>query len=131
MNICLENEIDKNQAINKVCDFFSIDKSLINRENLTDIIKELCTLRLAKAIGLTIRLDKSAFFNFFANIMGEAVCQKLEINLRIASDDLRLIRYDNINLVGEMKHYLDTEGVEEAFLDAYNLADRFKYLVKY
>ena len=63
--------------------------------------------------------------------MGEAVCEKVSIKVRIASDELRLVKFNHINLVRETKNYLDTESVEEAFLDAFELVDEFKYLIPY
>jgi len=61
--------------------------------------------------------------------MGEAICEKLNINIHVACEELRLIKYEHINLVAEVKSYLENETTEEAFLDAFELADRFKYLI--
>ena len=130
MNKIVENDIGKEQAVKKVCDFFRLDSHTTAEIYAGDIIKELCVARLCKAIGLAYKDNfKSEFFNFFSCIMGEAVCQKLGLNIRIASDELRLVKYDNVNLVKEVKSYLDNETVEEAFLDAFNLVDNFKYLI--
>ena len=128
----IENETKKNeQTIKRVCDFFRFEKPKITSLNLKDAIKEICVARLCKAIGLSTYNFKSDFFDFFSNIMGEAVCEKLSINVRIASDELRLVKYNHINLVKETKGYLDNETVEEAFIDAFNLVDNFKYLIPY
>ena len=130
MNNENENEIEKEQTILKICEFFKLDYPSFNTLNLKEIIKKLCVIRLCKAIGLSGACEfKSDFFEFFSLLMGEAVCQKLKINLHIAIDDLRLIKYNRINLIEEIKMYLDTETLEEAFLDAFELADRYKYLI--
>lgn len=122
---------EKRQIIEKICLFFHFEQPSQNINDELDAIKELCVARLCKAIGLTkgVYNHKSEFFNFFATIMGEAVCEKLGINLRVACDELRLVRYNNINFVKEFKSYLDTKTQEEAFLDAFELVDDNKYLI--
>lgn len=131
MNSEIENERANEQTIKQVCDFFHLDVPIFSSEHIKDKIKEICVARLCRAIGLTKYNFKSDFFNFFASIMGEAVCEKLQIKLRVASDELRLVKYNHINLVTEAKRFLDTETVEEAFLDAFELVDEFKYLIPY
>lgn len=131
MNSEIENERSKKQTIKQVCDFFRFEMFNIESENIENIIKEICVARLCKAIGIPKYNFKSDFFNFFASIMGEAVCEKLSIKVRIASDELRLVKFNHINLVRETKNYLDTESVEEAFLDTFELVDEFKYLIPY
>ncbi|MBR4998278.1 MAG: hypothetical protein IKY10_00205 [Clostridia bacterium] len=131
MNNNVENEINKQQTIKQVCDFFRFEKSNFVSINIKDTIKELCVARLCKAIGVPKYNFKSDFFDFFASIMGEAVCEKLLLRVRIASDELRLVKYNGVNLVTETKKYLDTETVEEAFLDAFELVDNYQYLIPY
>lgn len=122
--------LDIENTIRKICTFFRFEKPNINSCTRNEIIKELCVARLCKSVGLTGKYNyKSEFFEFFSNIMGEAVCEKLSIKTHIASDELRLVKYEHINLVNEIKSYLDNETVEEAFLDAFELADRYKYLI--
>ena len=130
MNSVSESENATEQIITKICKFFKIEKPLTSSCSVVDKIKEICVMRLCKAIGLASYNYKSAFFNFFSSIMGQAVCDTLLIKIQVASDDLRLIKHDHINLVNEVSSYLNTETVEEAFLDAFELADRFKYLIK-
>ena len=55
--------------------------------------------------------------------------QKLLIKIHIACDELRFVKYEHVNLVQTFKEYLDNKFLEEAFLDAFNLADKFKYLI--
>lgn len=129
MNIA-DYGLDKDKAIEMICDFFKMDIPKLNSVSVNDSIKELCVIRLCRAVGLTGKINhKSGFFQFFASIMGEAVCEKLKIKTHVACDELRLVKYEHINLVNKTKQFLDTESVEEAFLDAFELADRFKYLV--
>lgn len=125
-----ENENEKEQIVNRVCAFLRLDNSLVDSLSVKDAIKKLCVIRVCKAIGMMGKCNsKSSFFDFFSSVMGEALCEKLSIKIRIAPDELRLIKYNHINLVGEAKSYLDNETVEEAFLDAFFLVDRFKDLI--
>lgn len=129
MNI-VSNNLERESVIHKVCVYFNIERPILRSSTTDETIKELCVARLCKAVGLTgIYNYKSDFFEFFSNIMGEALCEKLNLKIHIASDELRLVKYEHINLVQELKNYLDTETVEEAFLDAFNLVDKFKYLI--
>ena len=130
MKTIYDSEIDKVRIINKMCDFLRFEKPIIYSNTTKEIVKEICVARLCKAIGITGTYNyKSDFFNFFSNIMGEALCEILEIKIHIASDELRLVKYEHINLVEKVKYYLENESVEEAFLDAFELADKFKHLI--
>lgn len=129
MNTLIENEEKKIETIKKVCDFVKLDVQTFESVDLKSVIKEICVLRLCKAICLPMFYFKSDFFDFFACIMGEAICRKFSINLRIASDELRLVKYNNINLVNEVFNYLNNEVVEAAFLDAFHLVDKFSYII--
>lgn len=121
---------ERENIIKKICTFFNIERPILTSVTTDETIKELCVARLCKSVGLTGTYNyKSEFFEFFSNIMGEALCEKLNINKHIASDELRFVKYEHINLINEFKGYLDTETIEEAFLDAFNLVDKFKYLI--
>lgn len=125
------NDILRMQTINKICSFFKMDVPTLKEQTLEEIVKQICVIRLCKAIGLSgISNIKSEFFDFYSCIMGEAVCEKLQIKLRIASDELRLVKYNHINLVDKVKSYLNNELVEEAVLDAFELADKYKYVIE-
>ena len=122
---------DHEKTIKKVCEYLKIERPKMFSTTINEAIKELCVARLCKAVGITGTYNyKSEFFNFFASIMGEAVCEILGIKVHVASAELRLIKYEHINLVEQVRYYLETETIEEAFLDAFELADRFKYLIK-
>ena len=127
--ISYTNELNIDAEIEKIYEFFNMNNIKLHGETLQDFIKELCVARLCKAVGLSNYNYKSDFFNFFANIMGEAVCEKLEIKAHVACDDLRFCKFEHINLIKTVKSYLDKSSVEEAFLDAFELVDKFKYLI--
>ena len=130
MNKINFSEINKDNVLFQICDFLNIEQPNLEITSLKETIKQLCVARLCKAIGLTGKYNyKSEFFEFFSCVMGEAICEKLSIKMHIACDELRLIKYEHINLVNQIKSYLDSESVEEAFLDAFELLDKFKYLI--
>ena len=131
MNIInLNNQNDVENVTTKVCNFFNIDKPKISSKTTNEAIKELCVMRLCKEIGITgIFNYKSDFFDFFASIMGEAVSEILNLKTCVACDELRFVKYEHINLIDQVKIYLEQETIEEAFLDAFELADKFKYLI--
>ena len=129
MNKDIENEIEEEQALKKVCKFFRLENPAIKSCEAKDAIKEVCVIRLCKEMGLSKFDHKSDFFDFFSSVMGEAVCLKLNIQKKIACDELRLVKYDHINLVQECKSYLDKETITEAFIDAFDLIDKYKYLI--
>lgn len=130
MNITNECKLDKEQIISKVCKFLKLDSGEISSENVEETIKELCVKKLCKTVGLTGAYNyKSDFFEFFSSIVGEAVCVKLNIKIHIAGDDLRLVKYEKLNLIDEVYSFLEKEDIEEAILDAFNFVDRFKSLI--
>ncbi len=132
MNISEINasKVEREKTIRKVCDYLGLEDPKIFNTELAEVIKELCVMRLCRIVGITGTYNyKSEFFNFFASIMGEALCEKLKIKIHIAKEELRLIKYEHTNLIDQVKIYLENESLEEAFLDAFELADRFKYLI--
>lgn len=130
MNIINKQEISKAKAILKVADFLKIADYNINDDTIAEQIKRLCVLRLMKAVGVSGRFNcKSEFFEFFSSAMGEAICEKLGINVEIAPDKLRLIKYENINFVIAFEEFLNNDLLDEAFLDAFALADKYKHLI--
>lgn len=124
-------ERDKNRKIiNSVCDFLKVNSPTFYGETLQDNIRELCVSRLCKSIGLRCDCNfKSDFLYFFSSFVGEAVAQILDIKIHIANDITRLFRHDGVNLVETAKSYLNFEEVDEAFIDIFNVADKYKYLI--
>ncbi|MBO5954572.1 MAG: hypothetical protein J6Q13_01230 [Clostridia bacterium] len=121
---------EKENIINKICEFFKLERPSLIGCSVEENIKELCVARLCKAIGINCSYNyKNDFFSFFSNIMGEALCEKLNFKIHVAGAEFRYVKYDHVNLVEEIKFYLDTKCVEEAFIDAFNFVDKFKYLI--
>lgn len=131
MEIRIEKQND-DKVIEKVSEFLQVKIGTFSSDKLEEKVKELCVKKLCSAIG--VRCDynyKSDFFNFFAMISGEAVCQILNINLRVADDNLRFVRYEKVNIIDEAKKAFRNENVEEAIIDTFNIADHFKYVIKF
>ena len=75
---------DRDSIINKICVFFKMDCPILQSTTIQETIKEICVARLCKSIGIRCEYNyKSTFFEFFSQIIGEAVCDKLHIKLRI------------------------------------------------
>ena len=120
----------RQEVISQVSSFLKIENFIFTSSTIEEEIKELCVAKLCKCIGINCKYNyKTDFFEFFSQVVGEAVCNKLNIPIRIAPDDFRLFRYEKINLIDKVRSFLDTEMVCEAFIDAFDLIDRFKYLI--
>ncbi len=122
--------VKKEQALANVAEFLNLPVQMANAEGLKEQIKRLCVIKLMKSVGVNSKYNcKSEFFEFFGTVMGQAVCDYLNINLCIAPDNLRLIKYENINFVSSFKGFLNNDILDEAFLDAFMLADKYKHLI--
>ena len=128
INMC---EIDRERVVEKVCAFLKLKKPTLKSSSTKENVKELCVVKLCNVIGLTGNFNyKSEFFDFFSSIMGEAICEKLSLKIHVANDELRFVKYEHVNLVLTVKEFLDEKIIDEAFLDAFNLVDKFKHLIK-
>lgn len=126
----MNNTLDLKELYDKVAEFLQMKNSKVFNGDLNENIKEVCVAKLCNAIGLRCSYNyKSDFFNFFSTIMGEAICQKLNLPLHIAGANLRFVRYDHFNLVDYVKMFLDQDDMDEAFIDAFNFVDRYRYLI--
>ena len=126
-----ESEKERESIVNKVCDFLCFKRPKMYSLSTAESIKELCVARLCKSIGITGPYNyKSKFFNFYSSIMGEALCEIFKLKIHVATDEIRLFKYEGVNLIERAKKYLLEESIEEAVLDVFNLADKFKYLIK-
>ncbi len=125
------NKTEQENIIDQICSYFKMKRPILSGIVLTDNIKELCVSRLCRAMGLNCAYNfKNSFFEFFATITGEAVCYELNLHMHVASDDLRLVRYGNINFVQYVIDLFDTEDLDEAIIDAFNFARKYYYVIK-
>lgn len=121
--------LEKERVLDKVCAYLKMEKPVLFSTSVEEGIKELCVARVCKAIGIKCAYNyKSKFFNFFATVVGEAISQELGLRLAIAGAEIRLVKYERINLVNQVRIFLISSSMDEAFIDAFNLLDKFKYL---
>ena len=92
--------------------------------------KEICVAKVCEVLGIKYTYNyKGKLFQNFSSVMAEAVCNKLKINLKIADDNLRLVKYNGINFVDKARSFLDAEDIDEATLDIFNFVDKNKKLL--
>lgn len=134
MNLCVTNNSrydEQEKNILKICDFFQIDKPELTETEYIKQIKEICVIRICKAIGIKNMYNRhNRFFDFYSDAMGQAVSDILNLSLKIAPDNLRLFRYDGINFVNRCKDFLQNSNMDEAMIDAFNLIDDNKDIVE-
>ncbi len=86
-------------------------------------------MKICKILGIKCPCDyKNGFLDFFASVMAEAISESLNLNVRVACAELRLIRYNHKNLIGEVQFFLGKTDIEEAFVDSFNFLERFKFV---
>jgi len=123
----LNNEI----KLNKACSFLKMDMPIFFASSIEGKIKELCVCKVCSSIGIKCPCNRSSgFLNFFSSVMGEAVCNKLNLDVSIACPELRFVRYNHLNLVQEVETLLENHDINEAFLDAFNFLERFKFVAE-
>ena len=130
MSNFMGNNIKDDLALQKVCEFLKVDSTLIEPSNVVQEIKDACELRFARAMGIRYGYNhKAPYFEFFGSIMGEAVSQHLGLNIQIAPDKYRLVKYNGVNLVNSVRHMLETCFVEEAFVKAFEFLEGYFFLI--
>lgn len=114
----------------EACEFLKFERNKILSKTLKEGVKELCVGRLCQALGIGCAYNfKNEFFNFFSCIMGEVVSNILGHNLEIDDYKLKYIKIENTNLINSAQKMMENPNLDEAFIDVYNLARRFKHLI--
>lgn len=125
------NKTEQDRILDQICSYLQIKKPLLSGLDITDNIKEICVARLCKSMGLNCTYNfKNSFFELFATITGEAVCNELNLRMHIADDELRLVRYGNINFIQYVIDLFETEDVDEAIVDSFNFARKYYYVLQ-
>lgn len=116
--------------VNEIKQFLEIsDFKFVSNEKVEQA-KEMCVAKLCEVLGIEYAYNyKGIMFQIFSSVMAEAICQKLKINKIIASDSLRLFKYNGVNFIEKAKMFLETKDVEEATLDIFNFVDENKKLL--
>ena len=122
--------MNKTSILEQIETLIGYHKKQYKDNGLIDNIKEVCVDRLCVAVGVECDYNyKSDFFNFYAEIFGQAVVDLLGFNLVIASDVLRLFKHNHINLVEQVRKNIEEKLMEEAVLDSFDLIDKYKFLI--
>ena len=129
-NLGIDPNLEKERIFNRVCTYLEIEKPIMYSNTIEDGVKELCVARMCKSIGIKCYNYKNKLFNFYATVTGEAVSQELGLKLQIASAEIKFIKYDKINLINQIRFFLISSDIDEAFVEAYNFLDKYKYLAK-
>lgn len=115
---------NQEQIFEKVCSFFEMPMPKLTETEFVRQFRELCLIRLFDAIGVGNKYNsKNRFFGFVSLVVGQAVSDVLNLGINVAPDYLRLIKFDGINFVNQIKQYLQTEDIEQAMIDAFDLCD--------
>jgi len=126
-----KSEIDTSKEFKKVKDFLNMQNFSVHNISLKENIKEICVAKLCEVVGIKCEYNyKNEFFNYFSSVTGEAICQLLNIPIVIAEDNLRLFKYNHINLVEKVKELLNNEFLEDAYIDVFQFLDDNKHYVE-
>lgn len=132
LSIYSKNDIvnSENEILSRLNSYLNFSHSIYYAEKLTEKIKEVCVAKLCDAIGIRCAYNyKNVFFDFFSSIAGEAISQKLNFRLTIDEYNLKFIKFDDVNLVASALTILNMKEIDEAFIDIYELADKYKWVI--
>lgn len=122
-NINLFGQID----LEPIKKYLELEDVEFTSEKTEDNIRFLIIKRLCKSLGLKCEFNYfNKYFYIFSSVVGEAVCQKFNLRIHVVDDKVRLFRYNGINFVEKVKMFLETESVDEAFVDSFNFIDENK-----
>lgn len=118
------------ENIDKIKRYLELEYFKFSTTDAVEQAKETCVAKLCEVLGIKYTYNyKGIMFQIFSSVMAEAVCNKLKINLKIADDNLRLVKYNGVNFVEKAKSFLDAEDIDEATLDIFNFVDKNKKLL--
>lgn len=116
--------------IKKIQEFLQLKRYNCSRIEEDEQIKEICVAKLCEILGIECEYNyKNQMFQIFSSILAQAICEKLKIKKNIASDSIRLFKYNGINFIEKAKMFLNSEDVDEAVLDIFNYVDEHKNLI--
>lgn len=123
------SKIDQEEILERICEYVGVDMPNLYSSDFADNIRQICVYKLCNVIGIKCSCNyRNEFMTFFSDIAGEALVIIFGLKFHIASEELRFISYDHVNLVNLGCKLLKQEDKDEAFLDIFKLADEFKYI---
>jgi hypothetical protein len=122
--------IIQQEVFTKIKKFLKLKNFLYDDQiSLEDNIKKLCVKKLCEVVGIKCDCNyKNKFFNYFASITGQALCELLNIPILIAEDNFRLFKYNGVNLVDKVKELLNNDFLEDAYIDVFQFLDKNKFI---
>ncbi|MBE7076574.1 MAG: hypothetical protein E7374_01635 [Clostridiales bacterium] len=119
-----ENLICSKQIQEKVCDFLKVSHE--TKDNMPEsVVREIVECKLKSVLGEFQKHASKEFLTFLTGVIGQSVCDILNINVRMVNDEFRLLRTENFNIVESSKFILETEDLEEGLLDSFLMIDKF------
>jgi len=115
--------------LRKACLFLEMDMPIFSSSSVEERIKELCVIKVCNCLGIKYVYNyNNRFLEFFSSVMGEALVDKLNLNISIAGPEIRFVKYNHVSLINEVQKYLNNADKNEAFIDAFNFLEDFKFL---
>lgn len=128
-SLLIQTKAEDDEILQAVKDFVKIDYPEIDG-GVEENVRAICVARLCKAIGIRCECNfKNAFFDFFSCIMGEVIVQKLGFRVKIDDYNLKYVKFEDVNLIYTASMFMENPNLDEAFINVYNLADKFKHLI--
>lgn len=126
----VEDIVYNQNILNIITDYLRTNRVIDNGQPVEEQIKGLCIKKLCESIGIKCNYNvQNIFFNFFASIAGEAVAVKLQINIKVDKLNLKCFKFNNVNIIHGAIFLLDNKIIDEAIIDIYELADRYKWIM--
>ncbi|MBE5741626.1 MAG: hypothetical protein E7351_03785 [Clostridiales bacterium] len=118
-------------VLERVYEFLKLKPPILfSSTTLEGCIKECCSTKLCRLVGLRCNCNiHNDFFEVFSRLVGEVVCDRLHLNLHLAGENLRFVKYEHLNFVKAVSLLMQNECVDDAILDTFNLLDSHRNLI--
>ncbi len=113
-----------NEITAKFSTFLELDYYSYISDNIVDRVKELVVIKLCKILNIKCECNyNNTSFYFFSTIVGEALADILDCNLRIAPPVLKWLKIKGRNIYNEIKKILNSVPITKAIVDCFNFLD--------
>ena len=126
-----ENSFTKQHFfLQRIKQFLKMETYNTESEYIAESIKELCVAKLCDILGIGCGYNfRNEYFEVYASVLGEVICEKLELNIHVAKESIRFIRYEGINFIEKSRQILEREEINEAIVDIFNFVETNKKLI--
>ena len=116
--------------LQQVKDYLKLKEYKVHSNLIEENIKELCVVKIFNILGIGCGYNyRNEYFDIYSSVLGEAICEKLDIKIHIANENLRFIKYEGVNFIDKSVKFLEKEELEEAVLDIFNFVENNKKLI--